>query len=679
MAAGAGTTTATPTAADGASEPVEVVAPPSNNTTVQQENPESVDQDGDESDLRSWLSGRLAARLGESAVTISSGEYETARSVLGDDYSSLLSKYVDVAGDTEGVDAGTGASEFQQAAETQTEYAETLSEYEAVYDDYRAAVRSGNTTRARELARRLQSLAADLNALGESLSGTYENLSAPDRPALDDTRRAISNRTANVTERTDEVVSDVFVSTTLRASAERNGSFGDPIRVTGKLATNVSRLSDGPVTIAVNGRPQTATLDANRSFALQYRPVEAPTGDAELAVEFRPNASSAYLGSNATIRTNVAQVAPSLTVANRTRRASYGEQVRWTGRVSVDGTPVPAADVHLTVNGTRLATAETNVSGNYVFDTSLPAEIPAGANRVSVRVGDPETALARTYENDTLRVRQTPTALSLDASATPDAVDVQGRLRVQDGAGVPDQTVRLRRDGSLVATLETNETGHFDATLPPLADAEDGSLRITAAYDERGTNFGPAEATATVAALDADASSSAWGGSEFLLGGALAALVVVGGAGYGAYRYRRTPETDEASGGAASASESDDGSDAALADDSVGDWTERADALLADGETAAAVRSLYAGVREELPVEARGRTHWEFYDDAAGEVGDEEKRVLRDLTEAYERVEFAGDAPDEGAVRDLLGSARRVRGDADADRNQYPRGPETGE
>ena len=82
-------------------ERVETVPLARNNSTVHHENPDDVRSEEDISRLEGWLAGRLSSRLGGSSVQIEQGQYQKARSVLGDDYNGLLSKYVEVTGQTE--------------------------------------------------------------------------------------------------------------------------------------------------------------------------------------------------------------------------------------------------------------------------------------------------------------------------------------------------------------------------------------------------------------------------------------------------------------------------------------------------------------------------------------------------------------------------------------------------
>lgn len=641
-------------------------SPPGNNTTtVQQEKPASVGEDGDTQSVRAWLSRELASRLGNSAINISQGQYQTARGVLGDEYSSLLSKYVEVTGETAGSDDLERVDRFQTAAQTQTAYAETLREYQTVYERYQTARANGNVDRARRLARKLLKLSERLNRLGNSLTKSYTNISVSSGVRLQNATAAIANTTENLTEQTDAVVQEVFSVTTLVASAEPNGSFSNPVHVSGRLTANQSTLPTH-VTIQVGSQRIPAAVAENGSFTIAYRPTAVPCGPQTLEVAYIPNATAVFLGSNTTVSTNINQVSPSISLSTHAEQVQYGDRLKPTGRVMVSGTPVSDVSVVMRVAGVRVAQTRTTTSGKFDFNTTLPAAIQSGTRTITVHTGAAGSALAPVRANASLEILKTATDISVAASKTAGTIRVEGQLQTATGHSIQGQAVTVQRAGTVVTTLRTNESGYFTATIPIPESQNSTQVTLTAQFDGSGTSLASARASATVS----------WNVNEIEgglpvipLGVGAVSLLAIGG-GFVVYRYR-TADSDLAD---ADQSRPDQATEAdsreAASDVSPGERLEAARTRIESGDVDTGIRVLYGAVRESIHSEGGGQTHWEFFNEARSSLEQPAQEALREVTEAYEAVEFASQSLAEPTATAVLEAAHQLVDTPD--RNQYP-------
>jgi hypothetical protein len=635
-----------------------------NNTTVRHENPDRTDREGRLEMVVSHLSGRLADRLGESAVRISRSEYERARGLLGDGYGEDLAKLVDVAGDTgrEGV-----GDAFERTRDAQREFADEVREFRETRDAYREAKQNGDERRARRLARELDADAENVSTTGARLEGRYDGVENATGASLADASAVVANTTAAVVESGREIRAAEFVPTTLTVSvATDRVSFSAPLTVRGRLATaNGSALADRRVRLRIGERTLVADTDGDGRFAVDYRPVTTPTGPTALAVRYVPDAESLYYGANRTLSVTVEPVAPTVTVEAATDGTRFGEPVDAAGRVAVGDRGVPGLPLAVRVDGVRVASGRSGSDGSFDLSGALPADVAAGGRELSVVVAQRDRAVARAVTSREVLVGTTATALDLDArtvrrtgdanetgtaagsTAGGRAVVTTGRLTSVDGDPIGGATVSLATGGSTVATATTDAAGRYRTQLPASAfgdapaDGDDRTVRVAAVYDEPGTNLGPSRANATVD-LSGGASTPDEGavegsvdgpptGPSSLLGGVLALLFGADGAGAGGVArlagdvpwvgvglglggavllavggvlWRRGDDEPGAVGAAAAgvdAGAGDDGDDEnGTTDEPAPEPLGTARAALDGGRTGAAVRSAYAVVRAAL-------------------------------------------------------------------------------
>ena len=108
---------------------------PTNNTTVAHENPATVDDGGNVSELEGWLSGRLSETLINCSEGLEVGRYDACNQT--GNAPDWLDKYVNVTRESDS-DANK-TTEFKRASENQSEYANDVQEFRKTVEQYRTA------------------------------------------------------------------------------------------------------------------------------------------------------------------------------------------------------------------------------------------------------------------------------------------------------------------------------------------------------------------------------------------------------------------------------------------------------------------------------------------------------------------------------------------------------------
>jgi hypothetical protein len=633
---------------------------PANNSTVQHEDPDSVDESGDTAALQRWLSGDLAQRLDQSAVEISQDDYQRGQALLNDDFQSRLDQYVDVAGDTDSETDDQVGERIRGVATEQRAYAETLSEYETTYKQYQQARQNGNTTATRQYARTLLNQSADIRELNRSLITGYSELNQSG-VRTDQAAERISNTTREVIATQAQIQADTFVETRLTLSApDTTASFTDPLPVTGQLTTaNGTAVANRSVRIRIFERTYTATTNRTGAFTIQYRPVALPVTATNTTVAYRPNATAPYLGTENTVPITVTQVSPSLTTTVRESPVRFGERVQVTARVTVAGRPVPALPVTMRVPSRT--TNRTTANGTTQLRPRVPAAVPTG--QLELPIGHERQGLAVGPVQTTTDVRIAPAATTLTAAAdttTSETITVTGTLRTSTGTPVPNQPVTVVI-GEAATTTITNATGTYRQQVTIPETALNGSVTtITVRFSGSGTNLEPTQTTTQASVPQASAGDGASRSApiQWVLGSAgdgasrsapiqwvLAGVVVVGVA-LGGYLWQRrraaqaTPESGN----------EENTEDTVAADDSVTaaqQWLTSARANLAGttetdptATTVAAYAALRAAVEryDDLPSTL---THREFRSACEAHIDGIDPVALDTVIDGYEQAVFA--------------------------------------
>lgn len=641
----------------------------SGNVTTPHNNPDEIRKAGDDQRVANYLATRLGGRLTESALAINAGEYERGRAPLDEEYGDLLSQYAAVASD---LDEEALAERFNLTREQQRSVIETIEELEATRSEYEAAVAAGDEERRRELARELLAGAAELNQTAAELDQQYTALENNTEIDFETAQQAIEDAQARVGQAAVVIEEREFTATRLTAETNRTTvSVSKPATVSGRLTTaNGTPVANGLIRLRMGADSVTTRTDRNGTFTTTYRPLLTAAAASNLTVTYEPAARDRYLPAVQTLPLSVGKQAnTSVTLTATTETGAFDQPVRTNGTVQVAGAPeraIGGIPIVLTIDGRRLATAETEPDGGFAADGVLPANVPTGEAELEVAIDRRNAAIKRSAATESLTVQSTPTALSMNATADdePNAT-VAGTLSTVEGTPLTSQTVTITVDGTETTQIATDDDGQFRETVALPNDVERGmGVALTVRFDGAGTNL---ESSTAAQQVTRSQPSGATGGAiadgatdttalrplvavGLLFGGA---LLVIGRRSI--QRWARQfgswigVVAEPVNGGGQAASGADD----ATATDTEPTESEeettlettpfdRARAALGAGQPDDAVRIAYAAMRSRLQPSdnTTAETHWEFYrrwqDEAAVD-----RTQLRTVTEAYETAAFA--------------------------------------
>lgn len=661
-----------------------LAAQETDNKTDRHENPDEYDEQGDEDSVRSWLSGRLADRLGSSTIQLSEGQYDKARGILGDEYDSQLEQYVDVAGETDGE---TARERFNETRNAQTRLANTLEEYERTREAYEEALAAGETERARELARELVALAEEMDSVSEQLVDLYAEIEEIADVDLSEASEGLNTTTAEVRSETEDIRSAEFIETNLIVSSQTESiSFFDPLTATGRLETaDGKEIANESIRLAVGDQQITAQTDADGAFAFEYRPVTIPANTSELTVQYVPDGDSVYLGNSTTLTVAISQVTPRLAGLSVPEEFAYAETAQVRGDVLVEEIPVSSLSIEVLVDGQRLGTTVVQ-NGSFNTSVSLPASISDGEQSLTIRVPEKGLAIGGATLTRQAFVQETDTTLTINATETTGGeIEVTGSFRTADGTGIGGEQIDISLDGASAGTARTTANGNFVATVSPESIEGEEQMSLRVAYDGTSSNLAAAaaERTITVGAprsSTTDSPSAAvlvallGGGVIFLGGGGVLWLVrtrPIDEIPLSGFQQVRTvlvalnrivdsPEPESVAIESPSGSGITEQSPEPQTADSL---FERASEQLQNGRPDRAVQATYLAVRYDLETRlgtTAPLTHWEFYQQYRDAVNDSSADSLQSLTEAYERATFSGDSISANSAREILVEAQQL-------------------
>jgi cell fate (sporulation/competence/biofilm development) regulator YlbF (YheA/YmcA/DUF963 family) len=693
VGAGATTTGGAAADADGSAALAGVGSPmlaqQENNTTVRHEDPDATDENGDIAAIRRQLAGQMNEITVDCSEGISVGNYDACEEIDEDgEYGDALSKYVEVTGRDGGGEDSETAESYRDLQEEQQEFANETSEFRQTYQEYQEARRNGNTSRARQLARELLELREDIQRTGTNVSRSSTEVSNRTGVSLASVEQNTQSVSRNVSNTTETVATAVFVPTEMTATREGAGNISarEPLVVSGTVqTTNGSRVPNGSVVLATGpGRDapvvsRTRTpVNASGAYRLTYQPTAIQTGNRTLSVRYVPPATSVYRVANVSVQATVEGVQATVSLQDVNDSAQYGDTVGGVATLEIaeDGanTSLPEVPLTASLGGRELVSSRTGPNGSVALRGPLPARIDSGVQ--TLRVRGPSSGRAVVVEPMSREVRVQSSATQLDARVVQTAiaerrVRVVGQL-VARGEGVPEQEIVVRIGGEQVRTLQTNASGYYrgTVTIPNASFPATGqaSLGVVVAYDGTGTNLESARTRQDVVVRSGVAAESSAGdrivgfvSSNPIVVGAVVGLTLLAAGGFVAMRRRRTGEDVDATG---EDSERSSGADAVAQNGSAGSEAtnpnlETIRDALSDGAYSRAVLSGYAALRQGLAVTEGPATHWEFYR-MATESGLSEAQLdaLREVTEAFEQVSFAGQTPDEETAATVL---ERVR------------------
>ncbi|WP_458190715.1 hypothetical protein [Haladaptatus sp. NG-WS-4] len=632
------------------------MATSSNNSSVQHENPEDVQTDGDLSELERWLAGRLSSQLKGSSVQLSQGEYQKARSIVGDDYDSLLGKYVDVAGKTEGMQDDKAAKSFKQTQQNQQQFVSRVQQYRELYNRYQRAKRNGNDDKARQIARRLERLERDIDQSRGNLTSDYNTLSNETNANFEQESQTVHTISQNISTQQSTVRESEFVQTELTATVQSaDVSFLAPLSVTGRLtAENGSELANKSIQIELGGnRTKQVQTDSDGEFTLHARPTTTALGNQSFRVQYLPANDSVYLGSNRTVYANVTQVSSTVSIVEHTTTTRFNETVAVSGNVNAGGVRASNVPVAIFVGQKRIGTARTTEAGTFSFHQQLPANVPAGAQSVRTTVALQSKALATSSTSAPLTIE--PTATNLTVSGTPGSkrsVELSGQLHTADGTPIANQRVAILVSGTQFTTVRTNANGSYRVSLvlPSKLIADDGETTFVTKYNGTGSNLESARTSIALAVGSEslfDRMTRGW-----IVSFGIAALITLSGyllwrtdilANIGIWGGDDDVTTTRASEmtGVEPGGNDDSSSPSSVVTHALLDHARSA---FEAGEYETAVESAYSAARHRFAstVSKPASTHWEFYNACReANLSDEMLSTLGDVTERYEQAAFS--------------------------------------
>ena len=626
------------------------------NATTPHRNPETVSEDGDTDRVAAYLSGQLSGLIGASTQNISAGQYDQARSLLGDEYNETLSQYISVTGDT---GSETSAEDFERAQENAAELAALRAEFDATRQAYETAVDNGETQRARRLARELATLAERIDGVSVQLATELNDIENATGTNLSSTETTVLTVQESTTETATAVSDTEFTATDLTATLSPSRfSFATPTTVSGTLYTAAGDpVQNQSVTLRVGERLYDTETNATGQFSVQYRPVFLPMNATTVPIRFVPGDISPYQSANTTVAGQVTTQTASTLLLNTTQLSTApGQPLVVNGTVTA-GTNTTLAGVPVVVDqaGQQLGTTETATNGSFALPGTVPLDTPRGAIAATVRVPLSDAAVAGSTRPVNLTVTEAPTQLTLSTNLTgtqAPSVGVSGTLTLASGTPLSGEPVTIYVDDTAVVTTTTGPNGRYTATVPTSAlDSSVATPSVRAVFTADDRALAESRTTATVELPAAFTTTTSWlpQPTPALLGGAAVAVVLLIAGGLGRHWQWRLPWRSRGN---------DTGVQATAADSSASPPgqstpspdTSRAQALLAHAEESlatddptTAVQVAYASLRSALAPtlpDSRTDTHWEFYNrcqNAGIDPIDETEAV----TAAYEEATFA--------------------------------------
>ncbi|SIR76713.1 Carboxypeptidase regulatory-like domain-containing protein [Haladaptatus litoreus] len=627
---------------------------PNNSSQPRHQDPSKVQSEEELSELEQWMAGQLSSRLGDSTAKLSQSEYQSARSVVGDRYNNLLSKYVEVSGRTEGTKDDKRAKQFKNAQNNQENYADNVSEYRQTYNEYQQAKQNGNDEKARELARQLENSSNQIQRNGQDLTQNYQNLSNSTDANFTAETDTVENINSNISDQQAEIRAAEFTQTELSASDESSeSSFIDPIIVSGELVDeNGTALENETVQIQLgNGRVNNTTTDEDGEFSFLGRPTLLPLGEQSVMVRHVPNASSIYLGSNDTIQTDIQQVDPTITLFQSSKRAQFKKSVTVSGRVHVEDVSANGVPVVIRSGQTVLGVVKTDSDGRFTLSEPLPKSVLHGQKQISATVPLRDRALASTTTSAPLTVQPTNTRINLTGQAFDHRnISVQGNLTTAAGVAIPNETVVFRHNGSQIGTAKTDRNGTYNTQIhlpPKLAEKKDKSqLRLSAAYAGNQTSLNPSNAGLTVQ-FD---SESLFDGSALIWISIVGLLSFIAMSGFAIQRsdwFSKSEEVDDSEQFIEEAViESDTNEEVITTEVTTSLLVDRAKTAVTEGNFQTSIEMAYAAGRRHFlsaddSISEAGQTHWEFYQMCEDKgFSDRQLEQLHELTQLYEQATF---------------------------------------
>lgn len=640
---------------------------------IEHEHPDDASTESDLEGVQRWLGDRIDDVHVDCAEGISIGNFDACEDLDSEEYESLLDRYATVEGETEG--DSTTAEQVNETRNTQREYAKLREEFDETFEEYEAAREAGNDAEARARARELQELADRIEELGGELEVTFRELDSTSELELTNAAESINRSTEEVRVVRITVETETFTETRINATVSNaTASFADPTVVSGRLVDhNGTAIENGTVALYDGTDTYHARTDENGTYAVAYRPVRTPQGEADLTVEYRPETGEPYLSSTATTNVTVTGTDASLQTETVPATLSFENRSIVAGTVTATGEPVEGVEVTIFVDRRELTSTRTSENGTFRTGVELPPTVPSGDAELRVGVSNAGYAIEPVTWSTPVEIEETPTELDGMVTDTDDSITLSGRLTTTGEREVGNRPLTVRLDED-IHTIQTEADGRYSAKF----ERETPPETVVVQYDESASNLAPAEWERTLGE-DAGPRSALlsplqsigqlFADSPLLAGGG--AIVLVGGVAVGAatLRSRRRSGLQSEDGAKDSIEVSDTTAESGpsapthiVATDLIDLAKERA-----DSNPELAVRTSYAAVRSVLTPDGDGaRTHRELYRQHARELDEPRSSALLELTNVFERATFANaEVRVEHAETALAAAERYLLSDSD--------------
>ncbi|WP_256546723.1 hypothetical protein [Halobellus inordinatus] len=636
-------------------------------TPIRHKDPDEAASEDATTALQRELAARLSQRLSQSSVNISQGEYEQAQAVLGDDYSELLQKYSEVAEDS-GVE--TTAADFEQAQEKQQSLSTQVSEYQRTQEAYREAKAAGNDTRARKLARELLRTQNTIQQNASDLNQSYTDIQTTLGVDTSVGQQEVRTVSENISETQAQIRDAEFTDTHLRAEAvTQNGSFSDPIRMSGTLQTASGEpIESQRVNITVGAQTYPVTTSDTGSFTLHYRPVTQPLGTHSVPVRYEPTTASLYLGADSSINVSLTQSSATVRIHNASQNVGFNDPVSLRGRVTANETAVGELPLVVSLGGQPIAQIATERNGSFALSERLNATIPTGERSLTITTPYTNRSVAVSETTASVQiVGRTPTLTATTRPQGNTSVVVSGQLTGPDGTPLANTTVTVSADDHRLTETSTGPNGTYELALQSDSLPENASA-LQVRYADAQSNL---EAVTTVASLPSRFAPANGGILTAIQQQPLITVALVGallsfsGGGMYLYRQRQSAPAPSSSDVASADEETPDATpgDTDTTSEQAPPTLESAERALADGHPDDAVVLAYTAVRPQVatqyPIDTQ-LTHWQFYN-AAVAAGIAEGSALESLTTAYERARYAADPVGLDTAEEVLTTAEGLQ------------------
>lgn len=471
---------------------------PTNNTTLH-ENPEGLRGDGNLRAVQRWLSGRMGQVLVDCSAGLRIGAFAPCDRLDGE-YPDWLSKYVDVADETESEDDDEAAEAFDAAREDQQQLRNQTAQFREHYAAYQDAVEAGEFDEARRHARQLIRVADRANRTGRSLVNHYRVITRESQANVSEGRTEVLTLLGNFTRIAERVEAEQFINTTLTARTRSEEiSFRRPLVVSGRLrAANGTPLANRTIRVHAGDTTLRTRTNASGGFTLTHRPTSMAADTDAIEVRFVPAETSPFAADRVSLPITVEAVEAAMNVTIRPARAGYADRVAITGRVVVQGVPVSDVPIRVSIGDDLGFESRTDATGRYAVAFSVPKTLPVGERTAVAVLPFEGRAIERATASGTVRIESTPTALDLTVNETgAREISVEGRLATAGGIGVGAEPVLILFNGSggerRVHVVRTGADGGFSSAvqIPTELLPEDGntSVRVLAVYQAAGTNL----------------------------------------------------------------------------------------------------------------------------------------------------------------------------------------------